>query len=51
MRAASRSVHVSRGLTLANRIDDLSDAAEAGDHQAQQLISAIARALDPAGDA
>jgi hypothetical protein len=51
MRAASRSVQVSRGLTLANRIDDLSDVAEAGDHQAQQLIWAIARTLDPAGDA
>jgi hypothetical protein len=47
MRIASPALfaHVDRGLSFSNFIDELSDAAGAGDADADELLSTIARAL------
>jgi hypothetical protein len=47
MRAASPDLfeHMHRGLTISNLIDDLSEAAEAGDQQAERVLSVIAGAF------
>ncbi|MCW3002053.1 MAG: hypothetical protein JWQ20_1351 [Conexibacter sp.] len=47
MRVASHDLfeHVHRGLTLSNAIDDLSEAAEMGDQQAERVLSEISGVL------